>query len=150
MAEQLVQQAGLARVRPADDGSTDAASQNPAFVRRAQQFVHEDDALVETGQEFVLGFLLEAFLGKIDVGLDVRERVHQVVTQQIDALRKLAGKLLVGGAQREFGTGVDEIGDGLGLREVDAAVEKGALGKFARFGQSRAGGERGVEHQFGG
>jgi len=30
---------------------------------------------------------------------------------------------------------MDQIGDGLGLRQINPAIEKCALGKFARFGQ---------------
>ena len=82
--------------------------------------------------------------------LDVRQREHQVVAQLVDAPRKFAGELFVGGGEREFRARMDQVRDGLGLREVNAAVEKGALGEFARLGQPRAGGEQRVEHQLGG
>ena len=80
--------------------------------------------------------------------LDVREREHEVVAKLIDALRKFAGKLFVGGGEREFGARVDQIRDGLGLREVNATVEKRAARELARFGQTRAVGEQRVEHEF--
>ena len=89
----------------------------------------------------------DVFVGKINVRLDVRQRLHQVVAQLVDALRQFAGELFVGGAQREFGARMNQVGDGLGLREVNAPVEKGAPGEFAGFGQARAVGQHGVEHE---
>jgi len=56
------------------------------------------------------------------VRLDVRERVHQIIAEPVDALRKFPGKLFVGGGQRQFGARMNQIGDGFGLREVKAAV----------------------------
>jgi hypothetical protein len=44
-----------------------------------------------------------------------------------------------GGARRRFGAGVDQVGHGLGLRQVELAVEEGALGEFARLGQAQPG-----------
>ena len=39
------------------------------------------------------------------------------------------------------GGGFDEIVDGFGLGEVEAAGEEGALGEFAGFGEARARGD---------
>ena len=78
------------------------------------------------------------FVGKINVRLDVGECVHHIIAEPVDALRKFAGKLFVGGGQREFGARMDQVRDGLGLREVNAAVEKRAAREFARLGQARA------------
>ena len=47
--------------------------------------------------------------------------------------------------EREFGARVNQVGDRLGLRQVNAAVEKGAAREFARFGEPRAAGEQRVE-----
>ncbi len=70
--------------------------------------------------------------------LDVRQREHQVVAQLVDALRQFSGELFVGGGQRKFRARMNHVRHGLGLREVNAAVEKSALGEFARLGQPRA------------
>src|ERR1035437_9954262 len=75
----------------------------------------------------------------------MREREHQVITKLVDALRKFSRELFVGGREREFRARMDQIGDGLGLREVNASVEKSAAGEFAGFGQPRAVGEQRVE-----
>ena len=49
--------------------------------------------------------------------------------------------------KREFGARMNQIRHGLGLGEIKAAIEKGAPGEFAGFGQARAVCQNGVEHQ---
>ncbi len=75
------------------------------------------------------------FVGKINVRLDVREHVHQIIAEPVDALRKFSGKLFVGGGQRQFRARMDQISDRFGLGEVKASVEKRAAREFAGFGR---------------
>ncbi len=82
--------------------------------------------------------------------LDVREREHQVVAELVDALGKFPGELFVGGREREFGARVNQIGNSLGLRQINATIQKCTLGEFARLGEPRAVGEQRVEHKLGG
>ena len=70
--------------------------------------------------------------------LDVREGFHQIVAQFVDALRKFSCELFVRGGEREFGSRMDQIGDGFGLREINPAIQKSAAREFAGFGQPRA------------
>ena len=56
-----------------------------------------------------------------------------------------AAELLAGGLQGEIGGSGDHVGDGLGLGQIDAAVEKGAQGELAGAGESGAGGDDGVQ-----
>ncbi len=39
------------------------------------------------------------------------------------------------------GLGVDEVADGFGLGEIDAAVEEGAHGELSGLGEARSGGD---------
>ena len=75
------------------------------------------------------------------------QRLEHLVAQLVDAAGELAGKLLVGGAQGQFRARMDQVGHGLGLGEVDAPVEKGAAGEFARLGQPRAARQHRIQHQ---
>ena len=103
---------------------------------------------VEPGDELLAGVGRDVFLGEINVRFDVGQRLEHFVAQLVDALGELAGELFVGGAQGQFGAGVDQIGDGFGLRQVNAPVEKGAAGELAGLGQARAVREHGVQDHF--
>ena len=49
----------------------------------------------------------------------------------LDAAAEFAVELAAGGAEGALGAGADEVGDGLGLGEVEFAVEEGGAGEFA-------------------
>src|SRR5579884_3121566 len=132
MTQQLIQQTRFARVRTTHDGRADAATQNLSFIRSAQQVVHELNAAFQSRQKLVARVGRDVFIGKIDVRLDVRERFHEFIAKRVDALGKFAGKLFVRGGKREFRARGNKVGDSFGLREVDAAIQKGALGEFSR------------------
>ena len=57
--------------------------------------------------------------------------------------------LMLTGLEGELGAGMDQIRDGLGLGEVDAAIEESAPRELAGLGQARAAGQRGIEHELG-
>ena len=63
----------------------------------------------------------------------------KLLLERRDAARNRAPGLLRGDAGLVERGGFDQVADGFGLRQVDAAVEKGAQGEFARLGQARAG-----------
>lgn len=85
-------------------------------------------------------------LGKIEVGFDMRQRVHQVVAQLVDTPGQVARQLSVRRLQRQFRTGLDDLGHGLSLREIQPAVEKGAAREFPGLSRPRPGGQDGVQH----
>ena len=49
--------------------------------------------------------------------------------------------MLGGDTRLVEGGGLNEVVDGFGLSEVEAAGEEGSLGEFARFGEAGAGGD---------
>src|SRR5208282_6271919 len=129
---------GFADVGPSDDGGANAPAQYPSFIGCAQQFVGESDAGLQAADQFFAGVRSDVFVREINMGFDVGQSFHQIVPQKIDALGKFAGQLFVGGGEGQFGAGMDQIGHGFGLGQINAAIEKGAPGKFARSGQTRA------------
>jgi hypothetical protein len=88
-----------------------------------------------------VGLLQEVnlFLGEVERGLDQHAQVHQRVAQGVDFPRELARQRPAGTARRRLGAGVDQVGNGLGLRQVDLVVEKGALGELAGPRQPQTG-----------
>ena len=92
---------------------------------------------------------MNVFIGKINVRFGVRECLHHFIAQFVDALGKFAGQLLLRRRRGQFRAGVNQVGNGLGLGQVDASIEKGAAGEFARFGHPRAMLQHSVKHQLG-
>ena len=82
--------------------------------------------------------------------LDVRHRLHEIIAEAIDAVGKFAGQLFAGGGGGQFRARMDQVGDGFGLGEIDAAVEKCATREFAGSGEAGAIFEDGVQDEFGG
>jgi len=73
------------------------------------------------------------------------EDEEEIVAEGMDVLGEMAGELGMGGVEGELGAGVDEVDHGFGLGEVESAVEEGAPGEFAGFGEGCTGAEEGVE-----
>src|SRR5690606_10543461 len=88
--------------------------------------------------------------GKIDRRLNLNTQLNQLFGQFFDALRKGALQRTQRIARGLLGAGFDEVGNGLGLRQVQLVVEKGALTEFAGARQSGAeldaAGQQHVEH----
>ena len=74
-------------------------------------------------------------MGQLSAGI-AHELNNPLAT--IAANSEFAGELLVGGGECEFRARTDQVRHGLGLREVNASVQKGAPREFAGFGQARA------------
>ena len=80
-----------------------------------------------------------ALVRKIQRRLEPRHHVEERALDGADGHRERAFELIEGRARLERRDGIDQIGDGLGLDQIELAVEKGAKGELARFGQPRAG-----------
>src|SRR5690606_33495325 len=69
---------------------------------------------------------------------DQHAQVHDSIVKRVDPLRKCTAQGSHGTACRGFGRGIDEIGDGLGLSQIEPVVQKSTLGEFAGLGVSQA------------
>ncbi len=78
---------------------------------------------------------VDLFLWKIERRLDQRAQVGQFVGQRVYRARELARQRARGRTSRRLGRCIDQVGDRLGLREVDAVREKSAPRELTRFGQ---------------
>jgi hypothetical protein len=82
---------------------------------------------------------VDVVFGEVDTGFDCGEEAYKLLFYWGYLTGKRAAQLLGGDAGLVEGGGFDEIVDGFGLGEVEAAGEEGALGKFAGFGEAGAG-----------
>ena len=133
---QRIQQAGLADVGGPGQHDVQALAQAGTVAGGGQQLAQGGvDGIELAGgvgalQEF------DFFFGKVEGGFDQHAQVQQLVGQHVDLPGKYALQRAGGGARRLFGAGLDQVGDGFGLYQVELVVEEGALGEFARLGQA--------------
>ncbi len=97
---------------------------------------------LEAAQDLVGGRHADVVFGEIDAGFEQRDQLQQLLLERGDAARNRAARLLRGDARLVERGGFDQVAHGFGLRQVDAAVEKGAQREFAGLGQARAGFQR--------
>ena len=79
----------------------------------------------------------QVLVGKIDRRLEMRQQSQQTRAPAAVERAKIAVELAQRLAPLRLGLGRDEIGDRLGLRQVELAVEKGAAGEFAGLGEAQ-------------
>jgi hypothetical protein len=80
---------------------------------------------------------IDLLLGEVERRLDQQAQLDQDLGEGVDLAREGAVERARRRARRGFGAGVDQIGDGLGLGEVELVVEEGALGEFAGAGDAQ-------------
>ena len=142
VAGQGVEQGGLADIGLADDGDGHALAQATTLSGlltgfREQRF-RRRQALHQSG----VGEPVDVLVGKIQRTFDEHPQVGQLRGEGLQAPGEGAFEGLLRGAHRLAGSGVDEIGNGLGLGEVEAAVEVGAFGEFSGLGDAGSGRDR--------
>ena len=93
---------------------------------------------LDFGADFAPRREADVFVGEIDLDFEMRANRDDLGANLGDARGKCARELSE--RVRECGIAArgDDIGDGLGLGEIDAAVQKCAAGEFARLGHARA------------
>ena len=75
---------------------------------------------------------VDLLVGKVERRLGEHPELDQRVGERAYLARELAGEASRGGASRRCGRRVDQVGDALGLGEVELAVQERARGEFAR------------------
>ena len=91
--------------------------------------------------DFGLREEVDVVFGEVDAGFEGGDEVDELLLDGGDLAGEGAAELLGGDAGLVEGGGGDEVVDGFGLGEVEAAGEEGALGEFAGFGEAGASGD---------
>ena len=81
---------------------------------------------------------IELLFGEIERRLHQHAQFDQLPQQFRDRSRELASQRAQRAARSAIGCGLDQVGDALGLRQVELVVEKCAAGKFTRLSRARA------------
>ena len=84
-----------------------------------------------------LGAEISQFLiGEIDSGLQLSQQGKQVVLNRDYFFLEFTFQQSVGLNQGLIALGLEQFNDGLGLGQIDAAVQEGPQGELAGFGQT--------------
>ena len=75
-------------------------------------------------------------IGKIQCRFDQHAQRHQLVAQGMHLARERAIERAHRSTRRLCGSGFNQIGDALGLRKIELAIEIGAARELARLGQA--------------
>ena len=80
----------------------------------------------------------QVFVGKVDDGFEMGEELDQPLAPSRGRGPQFAVELAQSLAALRFGLGSDEVGDRLGLGQIELAVEKSAAGELAWLGEPQA------------
>ena len=83
---------------------------------------------------------------EVDFGFHLGQEVQAGCPHLADGVGQTARQLVGGDGEGRRGGRGHQVRDGLGLGKVQAAIEEGAQGEFARAGGAGAGGQQAVQH----
>lgn len=146
LAQQAVEERRFADVRRADQRDGDTLLDRVAQPERVVQAVDlPTDALHRLAQLPAVGEL-HILLREIQLQFQQGDQLQQPVAQPVERRRVAAAQLCRGQRMGRARRGGDQIGDGLGLREVELSGQIGADGEFARLGHAGSGRAQQAEH----
>jgi hypothetical protein len=132
-----VEQAGLAGIGAAGDDHRHALAQHRPW-RAPVPAMKASSSASSCACTWPSERKVDLLLGEIHGRLHVHAQLDQGLQQFVHPLRELPFQGTHGGAGRLGGAAVDEVGDGLGLGQVELVVEEGAFGELAGAGAAGA------------
>ncbi len=130
-----VQEARFAGVGRPDDRDADAVAQPLPAVAVGEMALDLGGELAGFGEDAVFDFRRQIFVGKIDRGFEMGESMGQPARPIAIEIAEFAVELAQCLTALRIGLGHREVGDRLGLGEVELAVQKGAAGELAGLGE---------------
>ena len=133
---QCIEQAGFSRVGRTRDGD-----HHPGAYPLSPLRLHQDGPrLLDQVADLRGGdggrVHIQLVVGEIEAGLETGAGVGQALDQGLDAPGESPLEATNRQAGPAGGGGLDEVGDRLGLGQIQLAVDEGALGELSRAGQS--------------
>ena len=136
--QKTVEQTRLSGVRRAGDGRHDAVPHHTAAFGLGQHIVQTPLHVPNSAGNIGHLYFFQVFFGIIDSHFQPRNEISQMKPHIAYNPGQAAFELADGAGQALGALGLNDVHDGLGLSQVEAAVDKGPLGKFAGIGQPRA------------
>ena len=144
--DQPVEQARLADVGTADDGERQAFVHDFAVGEAGEQLVERRVNVGDARQNLRVGNDGDIVFGEVDAGFHHRDQVDELLLDRLEPLRQRAFELPGRDLRLIERLRIDQVADGLGLGEIDAAVEEGAHGELAGLGEARSASQRHLHH----
>ncbi len=133
-----VEQAGFAGVGFAGNHHRHPLADQGTLAGLLENGVQLLDDGLEVGRDLAVGEKVDFLFREIDGRFHIDAQLDNAVHQRCDPFTERSLQGVYGIARRLFRGTVDQVGDGLGLGQVDLVVEKGALGELTRPGQAGA------------
>ena len=138
LAGQAIQQRTLADIGQARQHHRQAGPQQAALAGPAAQApTDRTRQALQARHQVGVAQRVDLLVGKVERRLDQHAQLDQLVHQAMDLARKLAGQRAQRRAGRLRRAGLDQVGNRLGLGQVQLVVEKGTAGELARLRQPR-------------
>ena len=137
-AGERVEDARLAHVRLADDRDLQSFAHEPSPASIGQQPRRPAPQIVDRACQRALIDEVITLVRKIDRRLEARDEIEQRRIDPGDRLRQRPLQLIERRAGLKRRDGVDQIGDRLGLRQIDPAVEERPQRELPRLGETRS------------
>ena len=134
---QGIQQGGLAGIRLAGNHHLNALAQQRALGGAGQHRLQRGANARELAAGVIALQKVDVLFRKIQCRLNQHAQQGQRLQQGLHLAREGTRQRLRGTAHGRFGAGVDEVGNGFGLGQVDLAAQKSALGKLTGRGQAQ-------------
>ena len=142
---QRIHEAGLAHIGTSDQNGRDAFANDASFLRRPDELPNPIPGCKDALGQVLRGNECDAFVREVDAGFDFNQQAYQAFAQTPELLRKGSAELFQCDPETGLGTGRNQVHHGLGLCEIEPAVQKGTLGELPRLRQSRAAQEKGLQ-----
>ena len=113
-----------------------------AIGERVRQLFQRRANFGDARQNLLAGHDGDVIFGEIHAGFEEGDEFYQLLLDWLYAVGQCAFKLLRRNFGLEQGLRINQIADGFGLGEIDAAVQEGAHGEFAGLSQARSGCQR--------
>lgn len=144
-AEQRVHERGLADVGTADQGNADAVALHDSAAGGGESVLKTPVQRVQRGGQEGTVHGWDFVFVEVDFGFHLGQEVEAGGAHLADGIGETSSQLIGGDGESGGRWGGDEVGDGLGLGEVEATVEEGAEGELAGAGGARASGQCAVQ-----
>ena len=141
LLQQRVKQGALAAVGRADNGHGDALLHRVAVTETVDEIATDGDEFVDERQQIIALGELHVLFTEVEFQFNKRAEVNELLAQRFDLPAVAATQLLQRQGVCGLAAACDQIGHGLGLAQVELAVQEGTQRELAGLRHARTVGD---------